>query len=118
MDCHVFMVILALVCIDYVSGIIGGCMTEGFDSKKMREGLLHKLTYFIAIAVCMCIEYLSTYMELGFVFGSGLTVMACVWIVVTEVGSILENICKINPELSDNSFMKLFSVVSDDEEEL
>lgn len=117
MDYHIFLTILILVCVDYVTGIIKGCMTTGFNSKIMRQGLLHKLTYFVAILVCLCVEYLTQYMELGFVFGSSLTMMVSIWITVTEVGSILENICTINPELASNSFMKLFATITDNEEE-
>lgn len=113
MDYHIFLAILVLICVDYVTGIIKGCMTTGFDSKLMREGLLHKLTYFIAILVSLCIEYLTGFMELGFVFGSGLTMVVSVWITVTEVGSILENVCVINPELADNSFMRLFATTNE-----
>lgn len=108
MDYHVYIVILLLVTLDYITGITAGCITEGFSSQKMRVGLLHKLTYLISILVCLCIEYLSAFLELGFVVGSGITTIVCVWVCVTEIGSILENICRINPELASNSFMRIF----------
>lgn len=110
MDAHVYLAILVLVTLDYVTGIVAGCMTEGFSSSKMRKGLVHKATYLVAILVCLCIEYLSLYLDLGFAFGSGITALVCVWIVLSEVGSIIENISKMNPELADNSFMRLFAV--------
>lgn len=109
MDVHIYLAILVLVTLDYVTGIVGGCMTEGFSSQKMRVGLLHKCTYFVAILLCLVIEYLSMYLDLGFVFGSGITALVCVWIAVTEIGSIVENICKINPELASAGFLKLFA---------
>lgn len=117
MDAHVYLVILILVTLDYVTGIIAGCMNEGFSSSKMREGLAHKSTYLVAILVCLCIEHLSAYLDMGFVFGSGITALVCVWIVLTEVGSIIENICKMNPELASTSFTRLFAASKEGREE-
>lgn len=108
MDYHVYVLIVALVITDYLTGITAGCITDGFSSTKMREGLLHKLTYFVAILVCLCIEGLGKYLDLGFVMGSSITTLVCIWICVTEIGSILENMCIINPEMADNAFLQLF----------
>ena len=109
MDYHVLCAIFALIVIDYVSGAIKAILCKTFSSTRMREGLAHKGTYAVAIILCMIIEYLSGYLELGYVYASGITALTCVWIAITEVGSILENLVEINPELKSNSFMKLFA---------
>lgn len=101
------MLILSLVVIDYITGIIGACINGDFSSSKMREGLFHKLTYLIAVVVAYIIEALAVHYDLGFV--TGIVVLVCTWIIITEVGSILENLIIINPSLADNSFMSIFA---------
>lgn len=104
-----YILVLALVVIDYVTGIIGSVVTHSFSSTIMRTGLWHKLAYLVAIIVGLVLEHLSEYYELGFVFAETITTMIIIWIVITEVGSILENLVKINPNLANNNFMRIFA---------
>lgn len=103
-----YILVMILIAIDYITGIIGSVVTHSFSSTVMRTGLWHKLAYLVAIVVGLVLERLSSYYELGFVFAGTITVMIIIWIVITEVGSILENLVKINPKLADNSFMRIF----------
>lgn len=48
------------------------------------------------------------YYDLPMVYAGVLYSLTYVWIVVTETGSILENLVLINPDLADNSFMRIF----------
>lgn len=104
-----FILVLALVVIDYVTGIIGSVVTKSFSSTIMRTGLWHKLAYLVAIIVGLVLERLSAHYELGFVFAGTITTMIVIWIIITEVGSIMENLVKINPNLANNTFMRIFS---------
>ena len=107
MDYHVYIVIGLVMALDIVSGLAKAILVEGFNSKKMREGLGHKFTYIIALALAALIEYGSIYLDLGFQF-TVLQPAVMVYICLTEVGSILENIVAINPALSDNAFLNIF----------
>lgn len=100
--------LLALVVIDYITGAIGHTLREGFNSSKMREGLLHKATYGIVLVVCVILEQIAQWYDLPLVYMGLLYSLAYVWIALTELGSILENLVLINPDLSDNSFMHIF----------
>lgn len=104
----VFIVILGLNVIDYITGLIGGAMTEGFNSSKMRRGLFHKFTYWILLGLCWMLEWVAPYADLGTVVVSGITLLVCSWIIITESGSIMENLVKINPQLEESPFMALF----------
>lgn len=97
-----------LVIIDYLVGTIAHSVREGFNSTKMREGLLHKFAYFVVLMVCVIIQGLLKYYDLPFVYGEACFGLAFVWICVTEVGSILENAVLLNPDLKDVSFMRIF----------
>lgn len=107
MDYHVYVVIGLVMALDIVSGLAKAILVDGFDSKKMREGLGHKFTYIIALALAALIEYGSIYLDFGFQL-TMLQPAVMVYICLTEVGSILENIVTINPALSDNAFLNIF----------
>lgn len=97
-----------LVIIDYIVGTIGHTMREGFSSTKMREGLVHKFAYVVVLCVCHIIQALLNYYDLPYYYGSACLSLAFVWICVAEVGSILENVILLNPDLADSSFLRIF----------
>ena len=101
--------LLVLIVLDFVSGTIGAVATGTYDSSKMRKGLFHMLSYVLAIVLALVVEEISNYYDLGYVYATALYSLVYVWIVVTEVCSILENLIKINPALGDNSFMRIFA---------
>lgn len=100
--------LLLLVIVDFITGLIGHTMREGFHSSKVREGLTHKFTYVIALTLCLILEKIMEYYALPMVYAGALYSLTYVWIVITETGSILENLALINPDLADNSFMRIF----------
>lgn len=108
-DWHVYVLIFALIVIDYVLGVVGAVISKTFSSSVMRQGLIHKFTYLVAIVIAEIIVLLSGYLDLGFDFGDAIVGLVCVWISLTEIGSILENIVKINPKLGEDGFLQIFS---------
>lgn len=104
-----FVLILALIIIDYVLGIMGAVITKTFSSSKMRLGLWHKCTYIIVMFVAIIIERLAFYYDIGLVSATGFFCLVCGWIIITELGSILENLVVINPKFADNAFMSIFA---------
>lgn len=108
LDYHIYIVFGVVIALDIIVGVIKAFAAEGFSSTKMREGLYHKSTYIAALALAALIEYGSVYLDFGFT----LTVLqpaVIVYVVLTECGSILENLAIINPELADNAFMSIFT---------
>lgn len=102
------LLLFLLVIIDYIVGTIGHTMREGFSSAKMREGLVHKFAYVVVLSVCLIIKALLNYYDLPYYYGDACFSLAFVWICVAEVGSILENVVLLNPDLADNSFLHIF----------
>lgn len=100
--------LLLLVIVDFITGLIGHTMREGFSSSKVREGLAHKFTYVIALVVCLILAKIMEYYDLHMVYAGVLYSLTYVWIAITETGSILENLVLINPDMADNSFMRVF----------
>lgn len=91
---------------DYITGIIGAVMHGNLSSTKMREGLGHKFAYLCVFFIAWFIDFEMKHIDIG--FHNALTPMVTIGIVLIELSSIIENIGKINPELAQAEFMKIF----------
>ena len=82
---------------DIITGILKGLSKNGLNSTILRKGLYHKLAEIVSVVLGLFLEYSCNYLNLGFnlPFFSAVSV----YISVTEVVSILENLCAINPKL-------------------
>lgn len=105
-----------LVAMDFATGVIGAICNGVYNSSKMRQGLLHALTYVFAIALAIILQEISKFYDLGLVYTTALYALVYIWIVLTETGSILENLVKINPAFADNKFMSIFANQAKDEQ--
>ena len=92
---------------DYVTGTIGAIMRGNLSSTKMREGLGHKFAYICIFFIAWFIDFEMKHIDIGFT--STLTPMVTIGIVLIELSSIIENLGKINPELAQAKFMKIFT---------
>lgn len=100
-----------LIVMDYLTGLAKSVVNKDIDSAKMRDGLWHKATYVAVIVLAEIIEHGQEAVDLGFTVP--LIVPTCVYIVLTETASILENLSQINPELADSPVMQLFRSTKD-----
>lgn len=100
-----------LIVMDYLTGLAKSVVNKDIDSTKMRDGLWHKATYVAVITLAEIIEHGQEAVDLGFTMP--LIVPTCVYIVLTETASILENLSQINPELADSPVMQLFRSTKD-----
>lgn len=96
-----------LMLFDMMSGIIQAVMNREFRSSTMRTGLGHKAVLALIILLAICIEILSAHVA-GLGFGGVTIYVVCVAIIIMEVASIMENLCKAYPELADLPVMKIF----------
>lgn len=92
---------------DIVSGFVAAVVNQEVSSSKMRVGLGHKMVLLLMIVLSLAIEVFSLHVS-GLGFG-GVTVSAvCIFIVVMEVASILENLRKAYPDIETWEIMKVF----------
>lgn len=99
--------VLIFVSLDYITGIINAIMHGKLSSTKMRKGLGHKFTYLCTFFVAWFIDFEMKHIDIG--FHTALTPLTTMGIVLIELSSIIENIGKINPELTKAKFMKIFT---------
>lgn len=99
--------VFVFIVTDYITGIVGAIMHGKLSSTKMREGLGHKFAYLCVFFIAWFIDFEMGHIDIG--FHSALTPMVTIGIVLIELSSIIENIGKINPELAQAEFMKVFT---------
>ncbi|OXN01123.1 phage holin family protein [Bifidobacterium vansinderenii] len=95
-----------LIIMDYGTGIAKAAHAHDIDSGKMREGLWHKSAYVLVVVLAGVIEHGQHWVDLGYTLP--LVIPACVYIILTETASILENLVQINPELAQSPVLDLF----------
>lgn len=99
--------VLVFTITDYITGIIGAIMHGNLSSTKMRKGLGHKFAYLCVFFIAWFIDFEMKHIDIG--FHSALTPIVTMGIVFIELSSIIENIGKINPDLAQAEFMKIFT---------
>ena len=103
----IYAVIVTSIALDLVSGFAQAVYNHTLSSKKLRDGIFHKLSYFICIALVLMLEIACDYLDLG--FSIELFVPLADYIVVTEAVSVVENLAKVNEELLDSPIFKLLA---------
>lgn len=101
---------LVFILVDVVVGLIKAFATNGYKSLKMREGLFHKVGEVIVIAFGMLCE--QAFPVAGITIDLPIVATLCVYIIVMETGSILENLVVISPTL-DCLIGKVFGGITD-----
>lgn len=97
MDFHVLALIAGVILLDIVFGFAGAVKLRDVRSSKLRNGLWHKAGFVGLIVLAYVVEYAASYADLGFEVPSVLAV--CVYVFVTELVSVFENLCVLNPGL-------------------
>ena len=104
---EIYIAIGVFIILDIVTGFTQAVYNETVDSKILRNGMFHKLSYIFAIVLSLSLEYTCSFLELG--FDCKVFVPLAIYIIATEGVSILENIVRINPDLMNSPIFKLLS---------
>ena len=92
--------------LDLITGIVGALRDgEQIKSSKLRDGLFKKVGFIFCYTLGIVINYAETFLTLP--FGVDLVPVLCIYAIVTEVVSIIENISKINPDILPDKLKEL-----------
>lgn len=94
-----FIVILSLILADVTTGLLYAVLSRTFKSCVMREGAMHKLGEILAMALMYVLE--RTLPTLGIATNAPLVNLCAGYLALMEVGSIFENIGKLNPDIGN-----------------
>ena len=103
-----YLVTFYFIALDFFTGLLKAFATDSFSSRTMRQGLFHKVSLLCVLALGFLMDYAQNYVDLGVAVPVGAA--ACVYIVLMETGSILENLCETNPELMPDKLCEVFGV--------
>lgn len=103
---YIVIATLLFIVFDFVSGFVQAVANKNVQSEKLRQGLFHKCGFVFAIVFGVLCEWAMSFVDLGFEVPIALTI--CVYIILTEIMSVLENLGKLSPELASSGFMSIF----------
>lgn len=108
-------VIIALIFngLDLLTGIVSAVKSKDIKSAKLRDGLFKKVGFMFCYFVAWLVD--TEGQVIGFQFGVNILPVIILYACTTELVSILENICKINPDLLPEKLMELFHITGGDE---
>lgn len=102
------MVALIFNALDLISGIITAVKNKEIQSSKLRDGLFKKVGFILCYFVAWLVDTQGK--RIGFQFGISILPIIILYVCTTELVSILENICKINPDILPEKLMEMFHV--------
>lgn len=108
MDWHIAAIVAAFVVMDLATGVMQAVANKTLDSTKMRAGLWHKCGFIMTVILAALVEWAMQFVDLGFTLP--LFVPVCVFITLTEIVSIFENVCMLSPELANSKLAQLFNI--------
>ena len=103
---YIIIATLLFIVFDFVSGFVQAVANKNVQSEKLRQGLFHKCGFVFAIVFGILCEWAMSFVDLGFDVPIAITI--CVYIMLTEIMSVLENLGKLSPELASSGFMSIF----------
>ena len=102
----IYAIAFAFSGLDFFTGLTKAFATNSFTSTKMRQGLFHKVSLILCMILGGLVDFAQVYLELGITIPVAEAI--CVYICLMEITSIIENICKINPEIVPDKLAALF----------
>lgn len=93
--------VFILIVLDVISGIAAAFMEKTIDSSAMRRGLWHKASYILVILLASALEWAVSVggPDLGIGLDIPIIVPTCIYLGLTEISSIGENLAQIDPSL-------------------
>lgn len=102
----VYLLTGGFILMDMITGIIKALMGKTFTSTIMREGLFHKCGSILCIVFGVMVDYAQNMIDLGVTIPVASSL--CCYIILMEIGSIIENVCQINPEIMPQKLQAFF----------
>lgn len=106
----VYLITAIFIVLDMVTGVVKAFKEKCFTSSIMREGLFHKCGSILCVVFSVLVETAQHYLDIGIVVP--VIIPVCAYIITMEIGSIIENVCTINPQIMPEKLKSFFSKLS------
>lgn len=110
----IYLITALFILLDMITGLIKAFKEKAYTSSVMREGLFHKCGSVLCVCFGVLVDYAQSYLDLGVTIP--VAIALCGYVVLMEIGSIIENVCKINPQIMPNKLKSYFIKLSKDDE--
>ena len=97
MPVNMIITVLIFITLDVIIGLIKALSTGTYKSLKMREGLFHKIGEMLTVGFGILCENAFPYV--GIEIKIPIVSTICIYIVLMETGSIVENLSIISPNI-------------------
>ncbi|MEC4272478.1 phage holin family protein [Adlercreutzia sp. R25] len=112
-DWHPLAVAAVMMLLDIATGFAGAAKNGVIDSGKMRDGIWHKAGFCCLLVLAAVYEVAVVWIDFEAAqAGFGVAVpdipavgIMCAYIVLTELVSVLENLCVLNPDIANFPFV-------------
>ena len=94
--------------LDMVSGLISAIKNKTVESSKLRDGLFKKVGFVLCYILGFLVDTQGP--TIGLNLGADILPVIILFAVMTEITSIIENICNINPEILPETLKKIFKL--------
>lgn len=111
---ELLMIALAFILLDVISGLVSAFANKNVSSSIMRQGLYHKIAEIMLMGVAAVSQYAISYTELAGIVPDMVFQSVVIYVIGMELISILENICKTNPNLKLDVIFKMFNQEKED----
>lgn len=106
----IYLIVFLFILLDMATGLIKAFKEKAYTSTIMREGLFHKSGSILCVAFGILVDYTQTLVDIGVTIPVAISI--CVYIILMEIGSVIENICAINPDILPEKIKCFFSKLS------
>lgn len=107
----VYLVTVLFMVLDMITGLIKAFKSKAYTSTIMREGLYHKIGSGLCMVFGLLVDYTQSLVDIG--VNIPVAVSVCVYIILMEIGSVIENICAINPDILPDKIKVFFSKLTE-----
>lgn len=104
-------IVFAFIALDFVSGMIEAFKNKDFDSSIMRDGLVNKMGELLILVLAELAEKALPYFDIS--IGKPIFNGICTYIILMEIGSIIENVGNINKAIIPAKIRKFFKKIGD-----
>ena len=104
-------IVFAFIALDFVSGMIEAFKTKDFDSSIMRDGLVNKMGELLILVLAELAEKALPYFDIS--IGKPIFNGICTYIILMEIGSVIENVGNINKAIIPAKIRKFFKKIGD-----
>lgn len=107
----VIVIALSFILLDFLTGIIKALKNKEFTSTKMREGLYHKIGFILTVGFGYLVDFAQGYVDIGVTLP--IKEVFSIYIIVAEIGSIIENLGEINPNILPQTITSYFKKLNE-----